>query len=88
MIDELNKAVQLARSDLQAATAQLTALEKQVGSDLPELRSLLDANSSDTSLRRTVSEIENELRQFRGGGEGQSATAGPAHGVPRPTRPG
>ena len=44
----------------------MTALEKQVGSDLPELRSLLDANSSDTSLRRTVSEIENELRQFRG----------------------
>ncbi len=66
MIDELNKAVQVAQIDLQAATAQLTALEKQVGSDLPELRSLLDANSSDTSLRRTVSEIENELRQFRG----------------------
>ena len=66
MIDELNKAVQLASSDLQAATTQLTALEKQVGSDLPELRSLLDSNSSDTSLRRTVSEIENELRQFRG----------------------
>jgi uncharacterized protein involved in exopolysaccharide biosynthesis len=66
MIDELNKAAQLAKSDLQAATAQLTALEKQVGSDLPELRSLMDANSSDTSLRRTVSEIESELRQFRG----------------------
>ena len=66
MIDELNKAVQVARSDLQAATRQLTALEKQVGSDLPELRSLLDANSGDTSLRRTVSEIESELRQVRG----------------------
>ena len=65
MIDELNKAVQLAKSDLQAATGQLTELEKQVGSDLSELRSLLDSNSSDTSLRRTVSEIENELRQFR-----------------------
>ena len=66
MIDELNKALQVAQIELQAATAQLTAMEKQVGSDLPELRSLLDANSSDTSLRRTVSEIENELRQFRG----------------------
>ena len=66
MIDELNKAAQLAASDLQSATAQLTALETEVGSDLPELRSLLDANSSDTSLRRTVSEIENELRQVRG----------------------
>jgi len=66
MIDELNKAVQLASSDLCAATAQLTALEKKVGNDLPELRSLLDSNSGDTSLRRTVSEIENELRQSRG----------------------
>src|SRR5208282_3316851 len=66
MIEELSKAVQVAQSDLQAATVQLTALEKEVGSDLPELRALLDANSSDTSLRRTVSEIENELRQFRG----------------------
>jgi uncharacterized protein involved in exopolysaccharide biosynthesis len=66
MIDELNESVQLAKSDLQAATQQLSALEKQVGSDLPELRSMLDSNSSDTSLRRTVSEVENELRQFRG----------------------
>jgi len=65
MIDELNKAVQVAQIDLQAATAQLTALEKQVGSDLPELRSLLESNSSDTPLRRTVSEVENELRQLR-----------------------
>ncbi len=65
MIDELEKAVQLARRDLQGATARLTALEQEVGSDLPELRSLLDANSSDTSLRRTVSEVENELRQHR-----------------------
>ena len=76
MIEELNKAAQVARSDLQAATVKLTALEKQVGSDLPELRSLLDANSSDTSLRRTVSEIESELRQFRGAAEGQSAIGG------------
>jgi polysaccharide biosynthesis transport protein len=66
MIDELTKAVQVAQSDLQAATAQLTALEKEVGSDLPELRSLSDANSADTSLRRTVSEIENEIRQLQG----------------------
>jgi uncharacterized protein involved in exopolysaccharide biosynthesis len=65
MIEELEKAVQVAKTDLAAATARLTALEKEVGSDLPELRSLLDANSSDTALRRSVSEIENELRQYR-----------------------
>jgi polysaccharide biosynthesis transport protein len=66
MIDELNKAVQVAQADLQTATQNLTTLEKDVGSDLPELRSMLDANSADTSLRRTVSEIETELRQFQG----------------------
>jgi uncharacterized protein involved in exopolysaccharide biosynthesis len=65
MIEELEKAVQVAKTDLTSATARLTALESKVGSDLPELRSLLDANSSDTALRRMVSEIENELRQFR-----------------------
>ena len=64
MVDELNKALQVAQADLQVATGKLTALEKQVGSDLPELRALLDSNSSDTPLRRTVSEIENELRQI------------------------
>ena len=65
MIDELDKAVQVARADLQAATKQVSVLEKEVGSDLPELRSLLDLNSGDTMLRRTVPEIESELRQFR-----------------------
>ncbi len=65
MIAELTRAVQVARNDLQTSTVALTALEKEVGRDLPELRSLLDSNSSDTSLRRTVSEIENELRQVR-----------------------
>ena len=65
MIDELDKAADVAKADLRAATARLTALEKEVGSDLPELRSLLDSNSSDTSLRRSITEIENELRQYR-----------------------
>jgi succinoglycan biosynthesis transport protein ExoP len=65
MIEELEKAVQVAKADLKTATARLTAMESEVGSDLSELRSLLDSNSSDTALRRMVSEIENELRQFR-----------------------
>jgi len=65
MIGELEKGVQVASADLKAATARLTHFEQDVGSDLPELRSLLDANSTDTSLRRTVSEVENELRQCR-----------------------
>ena len=65
MTSELEKAVQVAKADLKTATARLTNFEKEVGSDLPELRSLLDANISDTSLRRTLTELENELRQCR-----------------------
>jgi polysaccharide biosynthesis transport protein len=63
MIDELSKAVRLANDDLSGATAQLAAIEKSVGSDLAELRGLQENNSGDSSLRRTVGEIENELRQ-------------------------
>src|SRR5262249_35801506 len=51
-VDELDKAAQLAHSDLKAAAAKLTSLEKQVGSDLPELRALLDSSSNDTALHR------------------------------------
>ncbi len=94
MIEELQKAVQVAKSDLMAATARLTALETEVGSDLSELRSLLDSNSSDTALRRMVSEVENELRQFRAAVEANrqlrdlliAAQADPARLMAAPTR--
>ena len=94
MIKELEKAVQVAKTDLKAATARLTALETEVGSDLSELRSLLDSNSSDTALRRMVSEIENELRQFRAAVEANrqlrdllaAAQADPTRLMAAPTR--
>jgi polysaccharide biosynthesis transport protein len=69
MIDELNKAAHLAKAGLDEATGRLAATEKQVGSDLAELRALQDANSGEGTVRRTVSEIENELRQARAGVE-------------------
>ncbi len=94
MIKELEKAAQVAKSDLTAATVRLTALETEVGSDLSELRSLLDSNSSDTALRRTVSEVENELRQFRAAVEANrqlrdlltAAQADPTRLMAAPTR--
>ncbi len=64
MIDELAKTVQLAKTDLDVSTARLTAIEKQVGSDLGELRALEQAIGSDSALRRTAAEIRNELRQL------------------------
>jgi uncharacterized protein involved in exopolysaccharide biosynthesis len=64
MIDELNKTVTLAKNDLNGSLARLSKTETAVGSDLAELRVLNnDANSGDSALCRTVTEIKNELRQ-------------------------
>jgi len=62
MIDELVKAVDLARDDLDESTARLKEIEQQVGSDLAELRGLQEWGSGDGQLGRTITEIRNELR--------------------------
>ena len=64
MIDELVKTVHLSKADLNDSTARLTAIEKQVGSDLAELRTLDDGSSGESVLRRTIGEVRNELRQI------------------------
>ncbi len=66
MIGELTNAVHLAQVDLDEATAKLSVIEKEVGSDLAELRILNDATNGDSTLRRTAGEIRTELRQSRG----------------------
>lgn len=63
MIDELAKAVALTEDDLQAATGRLAKMEKEVGGDLAELRSLHESFSGDSDLRRMTTELEAELRQ-------------------------
>jgi uncharacterized protein involved in exopolysaccharide biosynthesis len=63
MIDELVNVVKLARDDLAQSTRQLTEIETQVGSDLAELRSLHESASGESALRRTITEIRNEMRQ-------------------------
>ena len=63
--DELAKSVSLAQADLAEATCALNETEKQVGSDLAELRILNDSPSGDSDLRRTATELERELRSFR-----------------------
>ena len=65
MIAELTKAVNLARADLEQSTVQLNALEKQVGSNLPELRRLHESGFGESALQRTLTEISAELRQAR-----------------------
>ena len=63
MIGELAKTVKLANADLAESTSRLTEIEKLTGRDLTELRILQDSNSGESVLRRTMTEIEGELRQ-------------------------
>jgi len=65
MINELGKTVALARADVVEATAALTTIEKKAGSNLAELRFLQENGASDSSLRRTMTEIHAELRQVQ-----------------------
>ena len=68
MIAELTNTAAVAKADLGESIARLSKTERQVGSDLSELRVLNnDATSGDSAIRRTVTEIESELRQARGG---------------------
>lgn len=63
VIDELQRAVELAQTDLDNSTAKLEAFEKSVGSDLGELRSLNETASADGKLQATNRQITDELRQ-------------------------
>jgi len=69
MIAELEKAANLARADLEESTARLAAIERETGSDLSELRALVDGGNSDGALPRTVTEIRSELRQIGATGD-------------------
>lgn len=63
--DELSKTVALARNDLSASTAALVKVEREVGSDLAELRNLSETPIGDGSLRRSLTDLETELRSQR-----------------------
>lgn len=62
VIKELEGAQSLAQADLEAATAKLEALEREVGEDLGELRSLTEHGSGEGTLRTTLNKIKEELR--------------------------
>jgi uncharacterized protein involved in exopolysaccharide biosynthesis len=63
MVEELTKTVRLAKADLDRATAALETVERRVGPDLGELRSLQDLATSDSALRRSGEEIRAQLRE-------------------------
>jgi uncharacterized protein involved in exopolysaccharide biosynthesis len=65
MVAELTKTVSLAKADLEESTLQLTAIEKQVGGDLADLRAMQDVGSADSALRRSAEDIRAQLRETK-----------------------
>ncbi len=65
LIEELGKTVTIAQNDLQSATVKLAQMDAKAGSDLGELRTLLDTPTGDSPLRHSITEMETELRGAR-----------------------
>jgi uncharacterized protein involved in exopolysaccharide biosynthesis len=63
MFDELARSLELAETDLNQATQKLEVMEREIGSDLGQLRALNDSTAGDSSLQVTLNQIGNELRQ-------------------------
>ena len=76
MIGELLKTVQIARTDLDTATAVLAGTEKQLGSDLAELRSMQDVTSSDMRLAPQCRRDPRSTPRSRGDGKNRSRAFG------------
>ncbi len=65
MVDELFRSVAEANAGLEQATAKVSEIERRVGGDLAELRSLEQSNSDFSTLRQTAMQIRAELREAR-----------------------
>ena len=62
IIKELEEKLRVTKTNLNLSTKRLEAMEKQVGSDLGELRSLDRTGSGESNLRTTLTQIETDLR--------------------------
>ncbi len=61
MLTELRDAASIAKANLLDATTRLTKLEKKLGGDLAELRSMQEWTTGDSALRRTVEELRAKI---------------------------
>ncbi|MEM7313111.1 MAG: hypothetical protein AAF497_08150, partial [Planctomycetota bacterium] len=66
VINETTRAVEVARKELTTASDRLSALEKEVGPDLAELRVMVDQGQGNGNVRLAINTIEAELRKARG----------------------
>jgi capsule polysaccharide export protein KpsE/RkpR len=65
VIEELSQKLKLTQRNLDQATSKLEAMERQIGSDLGELRTLSQSGSGESNLRTALSNIKNDLRNAR-----------------------
>lgn len=63
IIAELQEKLNLADLQLDVATVELSQMEAQLGADLGEMRTLVQAGAGDSNLRRLLNTIITELRQ-------------------------
>lgn len=63
VVQELEKAVELARAERDKSVQTLGEFERRIGGDLAELRNLEQQGSGDGDVRKLTVELENELRQ-------------------------
>ena len=63
VIEELSRTVTLSESDLNAATEKLALMDAAAGPDLGELHTMLDTPAGDSPLRRSIIEMQTELRR-------------------------
>jgi uncharacterized protein involved in exopolysaccharide biosynthesis len=65
LVEELSRAAELARNDLDASTNRLAGLEQAAGTDFAELRLLTDNVGGESNLRSSLTSVKNDLRQAR-----------------------
>ncbi|MDZ4819322.1 MAG: Wzz/FepE/Etk N-terminal domain-containing protein [Planctomycetota bacterium] len=65
LILELERATDLAQDELKQSTARLETVEKSVGRDLDELRTLTESGAGGSNLRSSINQLRDELRRVQ-----------------------
>lgn len=65
LIQELTEKLKLTQQNLNEATSRLEKMEREVGSDLGELRTLNQSGTGESNLRTSLSQIKSEMRNAR-----------------------
>jgi uncharacterized protein involved in exopolysaccharide biosynthesis len=62
LVTELKNKQALAKKELQSATSELKKMEREIGKDLGELRTLDQTGSGESNLRTSLTQITNDMR--------------------------